>query len=159
MPFRYPLDDIIYMKRKMYTARALALLSFAVVAGSCVGAGPDVAPAGSPTIVSASPTVASPRPISYETLRASLEAPGSSILVLDVRTKEEYDSGHIPGASLFPYDALSASFKEPDKARPIVVYCRSGRRSAIAAETLVGMGYTDVSDLGGLDAWKGGLAR
>lgn len=143
----------------MYCIGRLALLALATVGGSCVGSEPGVSSSGSPTTVSSSRAVAAPRPIAYEALRAALESPGSAVLVLDVRTREEYDSGRIPGAALFPYDALAASFAEPDKARPIVVYCRSGRRSAIAAETLSGLGYTDVSDLGGLDAWKGGLAR
>ncbi len=58
-----------------------------------------------------------------------------------------------------PYDAIQAQFVEPDKDRPIVVYCRSGRRSAIAAETLTAMGFTDVSDFGGIDNWKGSLER
>ena len=136
-----------------------SILTLAMIGSSCVVRAVPGSSSDAPAKVSSARTMASPRPIAYETLRAALEAPGSAVLVLDVRTREEYDSGHIPGAALFPYDALAASFAEPDKARPIVVYCRSGRRSAIAAETLAGMGYTDVSDLGGLDAWKGGLAR
>ena len=82
----------------------------------------------------------------------------ASVLLLDVRTAEEYAAGHIPGASLFPYDELAAKFREADKARPIVVYCRSGRRSAIARETLTAMGYTNVSDFGAYTKWSGKLA-
>lgn len=78
-------------------------------------------------------------------------------LLLDVRTAEEYSAGHIPGAVLAPYDELSASFAEPDKAKPIVVYCRSGRRSAIAKETLEAMGYSDVADFVAVSDWKGKL--
>jgi len=80
------------------------------------------------------------------------------VLLLDVRTAEEYAAGHIPGATLFPYDELAAKFREPDKGRPIVVYCRTGRRSAIARETLLAMGYTNVSDFGAYTKWSGKLA-
>jgi phage shock protein E len=83
----------------------------------------------------------------------------SKVLLLDVRTAQEYAEGHIPGAVLLPYDELEAKFKEPDKGRPIVVYCRTGRRSAIAKEALGGLGYTNVSDFGGYMNWKRGLAK
>lgn len=125
------------------------------VAVSCVPSDPGASNSASqPAAVQPSP-----RPIDYAGLKSALDAPGSAILLLDVRTKEEFDAGHIPGAVLAPYDALQTTFAEPDKNRPIVVYCRSGRRSAIAAETLARMGYTDISDLGGIDRWKGDLQR
>lgn len=87
-------------------------------------------------------------------LLANKDAQG---LLLDVRTAEEFFAGHIPGAILFPYDELAAKFKEADKGRPIVVYCRSGRRSAIAKTILDGMGYTNVSDFGAYTKWLGKL--
>lgn len=93
--------------------------------------------------------------LGYPELKAFLEAPGSKVLVLDVRTAEEFAAGHIPGSLLALYDSLAASFKEADKARPIVVYCRSGRRSAIAKTTLEGMGYLNVKDFGAFESWKG----
>jgi phage shock protein E len=95
--------------------------------------------------------------IAYSELSALLSRPDSKILLLDVRTKEEFQSGHIAGAILFPYDQLESSFREKDKDRPIVVYCRSGRRSAIAKASLEGMGYSQVSDFGGIGSWKGKL--
>lgn len=91
-------------------------------------------------------------------LVALLSDKGAKILLLDVRTAEEYAAGHIPGSVLFPYDELAAKFREADKGRPIVVYCRTGRRSAIARETLLGMGYTNVSDFGAYTKWSGKLA-
>jgi phage shock protein E len=78
-------------------------------------------------------------------------------LLLDVRTTEEFAEGHILGAILMPYDEIVAKFKESDKNRPIIVYCRSGRRSAIAVQTLKSMGYRDVSDFGGISNWNGAL--
>ena len=98
-----------------------------------------------------------PAKITYPELVSLLANPASRVLLLDVRTAEEYRSGHIKGAVLMPYDELEASFSEKDKGRPIVVYCRSGRRSAIAKATLEKMGYRDVSDFGGIDSWKGRL--
>jgi phage shock protein E len=97
--------------------------------------------------------------IGDKALAGLLADKNSKVLLLDVRTAEEYADGHIPGAVLVPYDELAAKFKEADKGRPIVVYCRTGRRSAIAADTLKDMGYTNVSDFGGYTNWTHGLAK
>jgi phage shock protein E len=100
-----------------------------------------------------------PPTIGDKALAELLADKASRVLLLDVRTPQEYAEGHIPGAELIPYDELAAKFKEADKGRPIVVYCRSGRRSAIAADTLKDMGYTNVSDFGGYTNWTRGLVR
>lgn len=77
-------------------------------------------------------------------------------VVLDVRTPAEYEAGHIPGAKLIPHDQVAARAAElPAKDRPVVLYCRTGRRTAIAAATLVQLGYTRVYDLQGLSSWPG----
>jgi rhodanese-related sulfurtransferase len=78
-----------------------------------------------------------------------------NVTLLDVRTQEEYDEGHIEGAILLPYDTITASSigLPADKASAVIVYCRSGRRSAIAAETLLSLGFTNVYDLGGIQSW------
>jgi phage shock protein E len=70
-------------------------------------------------------------------------------LVLDVRTKQEFSGGHVEGAHLFPVHELGARLKEleklaGEKTRPIVVYCRSGARSAQAAAILQQQGYSGV---------------
>lgn len=77
------------------------------------------------------------------------------IILLDVRTQEEYLEKHIPKSMLIPVDVIEkeAPIKLTDKNAPIFVYCRSGRRSAIASEALVQMGYTKVYDLGGINDW------
>lgn len=83
-------------------------------------------------------------------------------LLLDVRTQEEFDSGYIEGAKLLPYDAITpetAASLAPDKAQPVIVYCRSGRRSAIAAKALRALGYQNVRDLGGIGNWTFGLEK
>ncbi len=76
-------------------------------------------------------------------------------IILDVRTKDEYVDEHIEGAILIPeYEIASqAEEKLQDKNKLILVYCRSGRRSKIAAEELVKLGYTNVKDFGGIIDW------
>ena len=76
-------------------------------------------------------------------------------IILDVRTQEEYDEGHIPEAILIPYTQIREKANEmlPDKDQLILVYCRSGRRSKIAAEALVELGYTNIKEFGGIIDW------
>ena len=80
----------------------------------------------------------------------------SGYIIIDARTQEEYDEGHIPGAILIPeYEIVNRAEKElPDKKQLILVYCRSGRRSKIAAEALVNLGYTNVKEFGGIIDWE-----
>ncbi len=79
----------------------------------------------------------------------------SGYVIIDARTQSEYDEGHIPGAILIPeYEIADRAEKElPDKNQLILVYCRSGRRSKIAAEELVKLGYTNVKEFGGIIDW------
>ena len=76
-------------------------------------------------------------------------------IILDVRTQEEYDEGHIPGAILIPYTQIAEKAEEvlTDKDQLILVYCRSGRRSRIAAEALAELGYTNIKEFGGIIDW------
>ena len=76
-------------------------------------------------------------------------------IILDVRAQEEYDEGHIPGAILIPHTEIEARAEEvlTDKDQLILVYCRSGRRSKIAAEALVELGYTNIKEFGGIIDW------
>ena len=76
-------------------------------------------------------------------------------ILLDVRTEEEFAEAHIEGAILIPHDeiAIRAETELSDKEAVILVYCRSGRRSAAAAETLAGLGYARVFDFGGIIDW------
>ena len=80
----------------------------------------------------------------------------SGYIIIDARTQEEYDEGHISGAILIPeYEIVDRAEKElPDKDQLILVYCRSGRRSKIAAEELVKLGYTNVKEFGGIIDWE-----
>ena len=76
-------------------------------------------------------------------------------IILDVRTQEEYDQGHIPGAIVISHEEIEEKAEEvlTDKDQLILVYCRSGRRSKIAAEALVKLGYTNIKEFGGIIDW------
>ena len=76
-------------------------------------------------------------------------------IILDTRTQEEYDEGHIPGAIVIPHDEITNRAEEelPDKDQLLLVYCRSGRRSKLAAEALVKLGYTNIKEFGGIIDW------
>ncbi len=76
-------------------------------------------------------------------------------IILDVRTQEEYDESHIPGAILIPNTEIRERAEKvlTDKAQLILVYCRSGRRSKMAAEILVELGYTNIREFGGILDW------
>ncbi len=80
---------------------------------------------------------------------------GEEHIILDTREQNEFDEGHIPGAILIPYTEIENKAIEmiPDKDKLILVYCRSGRRSKIAAESLVNLGYTNVKEFGGIIDW------
>ena len=76
-------------------------------------------------------------------------------VIIDARTEEEFAEGHIENAMLIPeYEISERAEKElPDKEQLILVYCRSGRRSKIASEELVKLGYTNVKEFGGIIDW------
>ncbi len=76
-------------------------------------------------------------------------------VLLDVRTEAEFAEGHIEGAQQLAVEELLDRTGElpADKSTPIVVYCRSGRRSALAVDQLAGLGYTTLYDLGGINSW------
>ena len=76
-------------------------------------------------------------------------------IILDARTQEEYDQGHIPGAIVISHEEIMEKAEDvlTDKDQLILVYCRSGRRSKIAAEALVELGYTNIREFGGIIDW------
>jgi rhodanese-related sulfurtransferase len=76
-------------------------------------------------------------------------------VLLDVRSEEEFSEGHIPGAMVIPHEEIlkRAEAELPEKDVPVFVYCRSGRRSKIAAEALVSLGYSEVYEFGGIIDW------
>ena len=78
-------------------------------------------------------------------------------IILDVRTREEYETAHIPGAICVPNEDIgTAGVPElPDKEQLILVYCRSGNRSKQAAQKLADQGYTNIVEFGGINSWTG----
>ena len=92
--------------------------------------------------------------ISAEEAKSIMDS-GEKHIILDVREQNEYDAGHIPGAILIPYTEIESKANDmlPDKDATILVYCRSGRRSKIASESLAKLGYTNVKEFGGINDW------
>ena len=76
-------------------------------------------------------------------------------IILDVRTQDEFDESRIPSAILIPHDEITEKAEDllTDKDQLILVYCRSGRRSKLAAEALVELGYTNIKEFGGIIDW------
>lgn len=94
------------------------------------------------------------RKISPEDAKKNMES-NSEIVLLDVRTQEEYEEIHIPGSLLIPLDKLENNIENEikDKSKTIYVYCRSGNRSVSAVKILNKLGYENVYDLGGINRW------
>ena len=78
-------------------------------------------------------------------------------VIVDVRTQEEYDEGHIPDAVLIPNETIAHSppAELPDKDQIILIYCRRGNRSKDASQKLADMGYTNIYEFGGIETWEG----
>ena len=96
------------------------------------------------------------RQITMEDAAAMMEEEADYI-ILDVRTKEEYASGHIPNAINIPNEVIGSEeiLELPDKDQLILVYCRSGNRSKQASKKLANLGYTNVVEFGGIMDWTG----
>lgn len=87
------------------------------------------------------------------------QASGDKVLVVDVRSAAEYAAGHVPGAINLPHDAITGN--EPVlkdwKQKPVILYCHSGRRAAMAAKVLEQQGFRDIEHLGGdMQGWEQG---
>lgn len=149
-------------QNSFYVSAAVAgVLAAGFLLAGC-GAGASSA-ASSPPAASSSPT-ASAAPqldtagqsglLTAEQAKARMDS-GDEIIVLDVRTAEEYAEAHIPGAVLLPNEEIGDTppAQLPDKGTEILIYCRSGNRSAQAAKKLAALGYTNVFDFGGIKDW------
>lgn len=80
-------------------------------------------------------------------------------IIIDVRTKEEYESGHIEDAINIPYDNINNETINNSKDTKIIVYCKSGNRSKTAANTLIKLGYKNIYDLGSINNWDENLIK
>lgn len=83
------------------------------------------------------------------------------VTILDVRTKVEYNAGHIPGSVLLPLSDVKSEAQNilPNKDAVILVHCRTGGRSTSAAKKLAKLGYTNIYDFGGINKWKGEVVK
>jgi rhodanese-related sulfurtransferase len=97
--------------------------------------------------------------ISQEEARKMMEE--EDCVILDVRTEEEFNEGHIPDAVCLPAETIGseAPAQLPDKDQVILIYCRTGIRAAGAAEQLAKLGYTNVYEFGGIVNWKGEIVK
>ena len=88
---------------------------------------------------------------------AAMMASESGYLILDVRTRAEYEQGHIPGAVCVPNESIGSGELSalPRKDQLILVYCRSGNRSKQAAQKLANAGYNNIVEFGGILSWTG----
>ena len=93
--------------------------------------------------------------ISSEEAKSIIDSSNDEIIV-DVREKNEYEEGHIKDSILIPLDTLENTIEDiiKDKESQILVYCRSGRRSAEASKIIKSLGYTNIYDFGGIIDWK-----
>ncbi len=98
--------------------------------------------------------------LSQEKAIAMMEE-SSDYLIVDVRTQEEYDEGHIPEAVCIPNENIGSEPPEEltDLDQPLFIYCRSGRRSKEAAQKLADMGYAQVYEMGGINTWPGEIEK
>ena len=93
------------------------------------------------------------RVLSPEEAKARMDA-NQDLILLDVRTQPEYDDGHIPGAVCLPNEFIAADMPFPfGKDTELLLYCRSGNRSAEAAKKLRDLGFSNVFDFGGMQDW------
>ena len=140
-----------------------AVLSTLTILSACTGTpATTTAAAGESTAAAAASTTAAGESTSQKVEYIKITAAeakalmdSETVIVLDVRTQAEYDSGHIKDAVLLDSGDVSAEAATvlPDKNATILVYCRSGNRSATASKLLIEMGYTKVMDFGGIIDW------
>ena len=96
--------------------------------------------------------------ITPEQAKAIMDDETSNCIIIDVRSLDEYNSGHIPNAVSLPNETITSDNPQvtailPDKDQTILVYCRSGKRSKQASDKLVALGYTNICDIGGIMNW------
>lgn len=126
--------------------KKILLVSFMVAFASLVWAGGSAEPGAA---------------INAADAKALLQS-DSTVVLLDVRTPQEFEQAHIKGAILLPYDQITATSAAAVIAKPgttVIVYCRSGHRAGIAAKTLHELGYQDIRNLGGIGNWTFGTVK
>ena len=130
------------------------IASFLALAASLLTLSACASPAAAAATPAPTAATVEYKKISAADAKARMDS-GDTIVILDVRTQEEYDAGHIAGAILVPNETIADKQPAllPDLDAEILVYCRSGNRSAQAAKKLIAIGYTNVVDFGGIIDW------
>lgn len=138
--------------RRLVILLTVLTVALAGIAG-CAPAGPAAAPQSTTQESAAKQSVN--QKITPADFQATFVDGGAEHMLVDVRTPEEFASGHIPGAVNIPVQELQSRLQEIPQDTAVVLYCRSGNRSNQAAGILGGAGYPEVYDLGGIGAWAG----
>ncbi|MCH4207295.1 MAG: rhodanese-like domain-containing protein [Solobacterium sp.] len=141
------------MKHRIQTM-ALTVGLAAVLAGCSSSAAVSTAAVSASSSASVTAvTEAAYHKITAEEAKSMIDQGG--VTIVDVRTQEEYDEKHIPGAVLVPVESIGDTMPEalPDKDAVLLVHCRTGVRSKKASDKLVKLGYTHVYDFGGIVDW------
>lgn len=138
----------------MQFKKSLFIVSFALAAMLAACGGAPSSSSASPPASASAVEKAEYRTLTAQEAKARMDS-GDSIVVLDVRTQAEFEENHIEGAVLIPNETIISEppAELPDKDAEILIYCRSGNRSRQAAEKLIGMGYSNVYDFGGINSW------
>jgi phage shock protein E len=136
----------------------VVIVSVLLVGAVAAHAGTPASPPAAPAPATSGSAAASPvRTVTPDALLARQAAKDRDLVVLDVRTPEEFAAGHVPGAVNVPHDQVGARLGELDKFRDkdVVVYCRSGRRSGLALSVLEQAGFKRLGHLeGDMNAWS-----
>lgn len=140
------------MKRTVIVLGLAAGLILQMAACSAPPAGSAETPGNKPDTASESSGAAYHK-ITAEEAKRMIDAGG--VIIVDVRTKEEYEEKHIPGAILVPLETIGDNQPEalPDKEAVLLIHCRTGRRSKQASDKLSAMGYQNLYDFGGIVDW------
>lgn len=147
------------MKRRV---RLAAILLFCMIFAACGQAKGDSQITGDKNLSNAE---GSTQEVTYEKISLEeakqLMKDEEGYIILDVRTKEEFAEGHIPGAICVPNETISDEMPEelPEKDQLILVYCRSGNRSKQASKKLAELGYTNIKEFGGIIDWDGEIEK
>jgi rhodanese-related sulfurtransferase len=140
------------LKTAFVLLTAGALCSAHASAGDPAVAG--AAPVTAPAVAAPAPPAAAIPLVTQDALLARQAKQDTSLFLLDVRSPEEFAQGHVPGAVNIPHDQVASRIAEVPKDKDVVLYCRSGRRTALAADVLSANGYTRLSHLeGDMNAW------
>jgi phage shock protein E len=133
---------------------AIAVVVIALVAVGALLLSNANTPAPVATVSTVAPVAVASGLISPEQYTSQFVDASAAHQLVDVRTPEEFASGHLPNAVNIPLQELSARLGEVATDEPVVLYCRSGNRSGQAAQLLAAEGFTQVLDLGGIIAWE-----